>query len=40
MNFISFLKDGEEKFGISQDQKITDLTGKINGSNSLKELIF
>ena len=40
MNFISYLKDGEEKFGISQDHKITDLTGKINGSNSLKELIF
>ena len=40
MNFISYLKDGEEKFGISQDHKIIDLTGKINGSNSLKELIF
>tara|TARA_B100000029_G_scaffold449850_1_gene473375 strand:- start:5899 stop:6744 length:846 start_codon:yes stop_codon:yes gene_type:complete len=39
MKFISFLYDGEEKFGVSDGKFITDLTGKINGCKSLKELI-
>ena len=39
MKFISFLHEGSEKFGVSDDKFITDLTGKINGCRSLKELI-
>ncbi len=39
MKFISFLHKGNEKFGVSDDKFITDLTGKINGCRSLKELI-
>ena len=39
MNFISFLKNNEEKFGIVFNNKVTDLTGQINNIKSLKELI-
>ena len=39
MKFISFLLKGQAKFGISDDKNITDLTGKIKGANTLKELI-
>ena len=39
MKFVSFLQNNQEKFGISDGKNITDLTGKINGSNTLKELI-
>ena len=40
MKFISYSHDGEHKFGILDSDLITDLTGKISGANSLKELIF
>ena len=40
MKFISYLHDGEHKFGILDSDLITDLTGKISGATSLKELIF
>ena len=39
MNFISFLNNNEERFGIVFDNKVTDLTGQINNIKSLKELI-
>tara|TARA_Y100001970_G_scaffold289973_1_gene422004 strand:+ start:954 stop:1805 length:852 start_codon:yes stop_codon:yes gene_type:complete len=39
MKFVSFLHDGQAKFGISDDKNITDLTGKIKGASTLKELI-
>ena len=39
MNFISFLNNNEEKFGIVFNDKVTDLTGQINNIKSLKELI-
>ena len=39
MKFVSFLQNNQAKFGISDGKNITDLTGKINGSNTLKELI-
>lgn len=39
MNFISFLKNNEERFGIVFNNKVTDLTGQINNIKSLKELI-
>ncbi len=39
MKFVSFLQKGQAKFGISDDKNITDLTGKIKGANTLKELI-
>ena len=39
MNFISFLNNNEERFGIVFNNKVTDLTGQINHIKSLKELI-
>ena len=39
MNFISFLNNYEERFGIVFNNKVTDLTGQINNIKSLKELI-
>ncbi len=39
MNYISFLMNNEERFGIVSDNKVTDLTGKISNTNSLKDLI-
>ena len=39
MKFISFNHDNSEKFGIIENNLITDLTGKIDGASSLKELI-
>ena len=39
MKFVSFLLKDQAKFGISNDKNITDLTGKIKGANTLKELI-
>ena len=39
MNFISFLNNNEERFGIMLNNKVTDLTGQINNIKSLKELI-
>ncbi len=39
MKFVSFLQKGQAKFGISDDKNITDLTGKVKGANTLKELI-
>ena len=39
MKFVSFLQKSQAKFGISDGKNITDLTGKINGANTLKELI-
>ena len=39
MNFISFLNNNEERFGIALNNKVTDLTGQINNIKSLKELI-
>ena len=38
MKFISFLHNKQAKFGIINNESITDLTGKILGSNTLKEL--
>ena len=38
MNFISFLNNNEERFGIVFNNKVTDLTGQINNIKSLKEL--
>ena len=40
MKFISYSHNGEHKFGILDSDLITDLTGKISGATSLKELIF
>ena len=39
MKFVSFIQKSQAKFGISDGKNITDLTGKINGANTLKELI-
>ena len=39
MKFVSFLLKGSPKFGISDGKNITDLTNKISGSKTLKELI-
>ena len=39
MNFISFLNNNEERFGIVFNNKVTDLTGQFNNIKSLKELI-
>ena len=39
MNYISFLNNNEERFGIVFNNKVTDLTGQINNIKSLKELI-
>ena len=39
MKFVSFLLKGQVKFGISHGKTLTDLTGKIKGANTLKELI-
>ena len=39
MKFISFNHNNTEKFGIIENDLITDLTGKISDAKSLKELI-
>ena len=39
MKFISFKHNKEEKFGIVNNQVITDLTNKIKGAKTLKDLI-
>ena len=39
MKFVSFLLKGQAKFGISDGKNLTDLTSKIKGANTLKELI-
>ena len=39
MKFISFLLNKEAKFGILNNKSITDLTDKISGANTLKDLI-
>ena len=39
MKFISFLHNKEAKFGVINDNLITDLTGKVLDSKTLKELI-
>ena len=39
MKFISFKHNNEAKFGILNNQLITDLTNKISGANTLKDLI-
>ena len=39
MKFVSFLLKGQPKFGVSDGKNITDLTGKIKGAQTLKELI-
>jgi|TARA_B100001741_G_C16473892_1_gene561468 2-keto-4-pentenoate hydratase/2-oxohepta-3-ene-1,7-dioic acid hydratase in catechol pathway len=39
MKFVSFLLKGEAKFGISDGKNIIDLTDKILGARTLKELI-
>ena len=39
MKFVSFLLKGQAKFGISDGKNLTDLTGKIKGAKTLKELI-
>ena len=36
---ISFLQNKEAKFGIINNESITDLTGKVSGANTLKALI-
>ena len=40
MKFLSFLLNGEAKFGVCDKKRITDLTAKIGGANTLKELIL
>ena len=40
MKFISYLHNDEDKFGILDNDLITDLTGKISGATSLKDLIL
>ena len=40
MKFISYSHNDEHKFGILDNDLITDVTGKISGATSLKELIF
>ena len=39
MKFLSFLLNKETKFGVYNDKFITDLTGKIKGASTLKDLI-
>ena len=39
MKFISFKHNKQNKFGIINNNKITDLTGKVSNSNTLKDLI-
>ena len=39
MKFLSFQINGIAKFGIFNNDTVTDLTGKIREANSLKELI-
>ena len=39
MKFVSFKHNNVEKFGIIENNLITDLTGKISGASNLKELI-
>jgi len=39
MKFISYLHDSKPKFGILDNNLITDLTGKISGADTLKDLI-
>ena len=39
MKFLSFKINGKAKFGVFNEKKITDLTGKIKNALSLKELI-
>ena len=40
MKFISYSHNGEHKFGILDKDLITDLTGKISGATTLKDLIL
>ena len=40
MKFISYKYNSESKFGIIDNNLITDLTGKISGAETLKDLIF
>ena len=40
MKFISFNHDNSEKFGIIENNLITDLTGKIEGALSLKAVSY
>ncbi len=40
MKFVSFLQKGQPKFGVSDGKNIIDLTGKIKGAQTLKELII
>ena len=40
MKFISYSHNDEHKFGILENDLITDLTGKISGATSLKDLIL
>ena len=39
MKFISYLHESKAKFGILDNNLITDLTGKISGADTLKDLI-
>ena len=39
MKFISYKHNSESKFGIIDNNLITDLTGKISGADTLKDLI-
>ena len=39
MKFLSFILNGESKFGIYNEKTVTDLTNKINSASTLKELI-
>ena len=39
MKFISFLHNKEAKYGVINDNLITDLTGKVLDAKTLKELI-
>ena len=39
MKFLSFSLNNNDKFGIYHNKYITDLTGKINGAITLKDLI-
>mgnify|MGYP001250240455 CR=1 FL=1 len=40
MKFLSFLLNGKARFGVHNDKYITDLTGKIKGAQTLKDLIL
>ena len=39
MKFISFLHNKEAKYGVINNNLVTDLTGKVLEANTLKELI-